>query len=304
MDTSKMISSLREVISFLEKFDDKSKATENLSVDSPEKSEFEQLKEILDTKEWPLAVPSSMICDQVLEADKIERAEVINEIFINRSIEGMNFLDFGCGEGHVTKQLKEAGGAKLSVGHDIAKSGKMDWEVLEEGMLLTQDLETVESYGPYDIVMAYDVLDHCKGDPVELLRIMKSLVAPGGTLLIRFHPWCGRHGDHLYQTINKAFAHLVFTPEELSELGVEKTVTNKVTHPIGVYREYLNKAGMDDYKENVERSPVESFFQESPIVKKRISELWKDSPIESLKNQTEFPSHQMEQCFVDYEIKL
>jgi hypothetical protein len=88
----------------------------------------------------PLAAPKFLICNDT-EKDKTDRAEGIlnymGENFTNRK-----FCDFGCGEGHVAKEVGKT--SVSSVGYDIAKEGNLPWETTQDGFTLTNNLDKVK----------------------------------------------------------------------------------------------------------------------------------------------------------------
>jgi 2-polyprenyl-3-methyl-5-hydroxy-6-metoxy-1,4-benzoquinol methylase len=261
-------------------------------------AEFNLLKSLLDSNEWPEAVFGAQIADENSESDKAERAEGISDILLP-PFSGKKFLDFGCGEGHVAKYV--SGEAAISVGYDIVRNelSKFDWEKKDGSFLLTTDFEKVVSEGPYDIIMIYDVIDHSSEDLSEILLKAKSVLADDGRIYLRCHPWTGRHGGHAYRKINKAFVHLVFSEEELNHLGVNLEYNRKILFPINTCNKAIDEAGLVRESEpEVDTQEVETFFEENPLVKSRILSTF------SLDNWTsEKPVFQMSQCFLDYVLK-
>jgi|694.fasta_scaffold116054_4 2-polyprenyl-3-methyl-5-hydroxy-6-metoxy-1,4-benzoquinol methylase len=262
--------------------------------------QFDDLKTLLDSSDWPSAVFQVQIADENSEKDKEERAEGIADIILP-NFNGKKFLDFGCGEGHVAKHA--ASNATLSVGYDIERSTKsqLAWEDKKENLLLTTNFETVRSEGPYDIILIYDVLDHAKDESMsEILARAKSVLSEDGSIYLRCHPWCGRHGGHAYRKINKAFVHLVLTEDELKEVGLDLEPTQKVLFPLVTYSKAIEDAGLIDSQErDIDFQDVEPFFSENPIVKNRILKVF---GIEKW-GKNEKPAFQMSQCFVDYVLK-
>lgn len=260
-------------------------------------TEFNILRSLLESKEWPEAVFSVQIADEDLESDKMERAEGIADILLPPFAK-KKFLDFGCGEGHVAKYI--SGEASLAVGYDIRKgASQFEWENKKEGLLLTTEFEKVKAEGPFDIILIYDVLDHCRENPEEILLKAKSVLSEEGKIYLRCHPWTGRHGGHAYRKINKAFVHLVFNEAELSELGVVLDYNKKVLFPIGFHNTAIEKAGLQRESEpEVDAQEVEIFFEENPIVRSRILKSFGISQWTAEK-----PVFQMSQCFLDYVLK-
>jgi len=267
-------------------------------------NEFQQLKSLLNTAQWPAAVDPSLICNLSSDQDKEDRAEGILDLIIDIHLENLKFLDFGCGEGHVVnKSLLQK--PKMSVGYDIRESEK--WKVWEstENMKFTTDWGEVEAEGPYNVILLYDVLDHMlmpDDKIVEELQKIKRVLAPNGKIYVRCHPWSSRHGTHLYHQVNKAFVHLVFTENELESMGYNTEVkANKIIHPITYYADCFKKAGLKVvYGPQVLKEDVESFFLNNPIVSNRIRKNWKISHDPKLNTGKDFPTVPCQIQFVDY----
>jgi 2-polyprenyl-3-methyl-5-hydroxy-6-metoxy-1,4-benzoquinol methylase len=262
--------------------------------------QFDDLKTLLNSSEWPDAVFKVQIADENSEDDKKERAEGIADVILP-SLDQKKFLDFGCGEGHVAKYA--AKNANLSIGYETEKnpSSQLEWEEKKENLLLTTDFEKVKAEGPYDIILIYDVLDHAKGESMtQVLEKAKSVLSDEGNIYLRCHPWASRHGGHAYRKINKAFVHLVLSEEELKEMELELEFNNKVLYPLATYLKAIEDAGLAKVnEEEIDFQDVEPFFSENAVVKERLLKLygireWGDSGR---------PAFQMSQCFVDYVLK-
>lgn len=260
-------------------------------------AEFNILKQLLESSEWPESVFSVQIANEDSESDKLERAEGIAEILLP-PFGKKKFLDFGCGEGHVAKYISRE--SELAVGYDISKgASQLEWEDKKDGLLLTTSFEKVMAEGPYDIILIYDVLDHCRENPEEVLLKAKSVLSEEGKIYLRCHPWTGRHGGHAYRKINKAFVHLVLEEAELSEMGVVLEYNKKVLFPISFYNKAIDEAGLQRESEpEVDTQEVEMFFENNPIVKSRILKSFGAHEWTSEK-----PVFQMSQCFLDYVLK-
>jgi 2-polyprenyl-3-methyl-5-hydroxy-6-metoxy-1,4-benzoquinol methylase len=267
---------------------------------SPTKEqEFDELKSLLASEVWPEAVFSAQIADENSEQDKEERAQGIADIMLP-TMEGKSFLDFGCGEGHVAKYLSKE--ARVSVGYDIEKSqrSKLPWNHKDGNFILTSDFEKVVAEGPFDVILLYDVVDHVKDmTPSEMLLKAASVLAPEGRIFMRCHPWCGRHGGHLYRSSNKAFVHLVFKSDELEALGIRPESNLGVVKPLKTYGDIIKDAGLaNDADPEIDSQEVEDFFRDTPVVRDRILKAW---GVDKWDNDP--PSFQMSQCFVDYVLK-
>jgi 2-polyprenyl-3-methyl-5-hydroxy-6-metoxy-1,4-benzoquinol methylase len=249
--------------------------------------DFNALLNLLNGNEWPEAVSSVLICNDS-EEDKLERADGIID-FINDSFGDKSVLDFGCGEGHISLKLGDL--AHKSVGYDIVQSGVLSWES-DGDYLLTTDFEKVKANGPYDIVLVYDVLDHCK-DPVEALKQIASVCKPTTKIIVRCHSWMSRHGAHLYKQKNKAWVHLFFTEKELNKMGLTIDPIQKCFFPIDTQNNWFKNAGFKIIKSNPIKTFVEPFFRR-PLLVARL-------PVE---HKNKFPEWQMSQLFNDYTLNI
>jgi 2-polyprenyl-3-methyl-5-hydroxy-6-metoxy-1,4-benzoquinol methylase len=232
---------------------------------------MKELTNLLHSSNWPPAVDPSLICDS--EIMKEERAEGILEIIIEIHLEGLKLLDFGCGEGHVINRSRLQN-PKLSVAYDTVKSPKWDsWEKTSN-VIYTDDWNIVKSSGPYNVILMYDVIDHMvmsNNEIVEQLKKIKTTLAPNGKIYVRCHPWCSRHGTHLYHQLNKAFAHIVFTRQELEQMGHKQDKVKLIKHPVQEYEELFKAAGLRvTLGPNVKHDKIEPFFTNTPVISERI----------------------------------
>ncbi len=164
---------------------------------------------------WPMAVlPSEIV---VSESERMEHGRAVVAWMLNHlinyrrnSIAGWRMLDFGCGLGQCVVAAQQHG--FTAVGYDVVSAPT--WT----SSAFTTDLEEVKRRGPYDLILLYDVIDHLS-DLETTLRDLHQLFTPATLGLARCHPFCARHGGHLYEampSLNKAYAHLLLTPEELT----------------------------------------------------------------------------------------
>ena len=113
---------------------------------------------------------------------------------------------------------------------------------------------------------------------------------------MRCHPFTSRHATHLYHDLNKAFAHLVFTEEEMAELLPDNCKQERnagVIAPIIHYKEHIEKAGLFIVQRRDITQALEKFFHAPQIVEK----------IKKITKSDSFPQQQMTVQFLDYVLK-
>jgi hypothetical protein len=258
---------------------------------SPVQNNFEELKNLVQSDIWPVAADPAQICDLTNEQEKLDRAEGILELS-SLPLNGVKFLDFGCGEGYTIQKAK-AGGASLAVGYDIVKSDSLVWEEEKDGQILTTNFDLLKSYGPFDSILLYDVLDHAE-DHMDVLEKIKSLSHNNTKYFFRLHPWCGRFASHLYPKLNKGYIHLVFTQAELKELGLDLEYNKKVLFPVATYNSWF-KESFSFLKNTSEKEAVDPFYSTNQLVRGRILNNWIGTNIEG-----NWPDFQLSMVYLDY----
>lgn len=238
---------------------------------------------------WPEAVPQHLAV-QPTDSQQKKRATSVLDMILNKSIEGLNVLDFGCGEGWMADEARKRGAANV-VGYDPVKSDK--WEQLS-GCQFTPTYQNLES-NFFDIVFLYDVLDHCS-DAQQVMSIIKNVIKDNGVVYVRCHPWTARTATHLYkQGINKAYMHMFLTWDEIKSLtGTTPVFTRKEKNPIEAYRWWFKDFKI--VKERVIREDVSDFFKHPDFKNLLANE-------QNILEINDFLKL-MEIQFVDYELQL
>lgn len=261
---SELLSSLRDAVRYLE----------------GRTNEFAELRRLLFSSTWPEATPAFAICKT--ETDKLDRAAAVLDD-MNVNLTGKRFLDFGCGEGHAVVVAAERGAA--ATGYDPEK--------VSDNSLVTSDWDAVKLHGPYEVVLICDVLDHCD-DPVAALKMVREVISPDSVVYCRCHPWTSPHGGHHYHTVNKAYAHLVFSENEQAELGMEPPPTGVRTMFPHVDNEaWFTSAGFHVVWHEQVGVEVDRFFKTNPILSRRLSRP---------EYKGKFPDKQLSQEFNNYVI--
>lgn len=250
-------------------------------------SRKEYIDELTSISDWPVAVPE-MLIRPTTDEDNQSRARSVLDMKLPSNVEGLRFLDFGCGDGWITNEALSRG-FSYCLGYDIQRSPK--WEQFDS-VSFTDRLDEIDT-NSFDIIFLYDVIDHCF-DPLELMGQVKRALKPGGSVYIRCHPWTAKHATHLFkQGINKAWLHLFLTWEEIRSLINQDPLFVRVeTDPLTAYRYWFSE--FNTKKEQTITEPVENFFFD-----KRIKDLIAREQKITSKNMDKFYKN-MELQFVDY----
>jgi len=179
----------------------------------------------LNNSEWPEAIPEHMVCKT--EQDLHTRALIISEWVGNKG----PVLDFGCQDEKLSDILNSQ-----SIPTTPYKL-ESDWSKIKNQTFMT--------------VVLHDVIDHILEDRVKVLKKIKTILEPEGTIKVRCHPWCSRHGGHQFSTNNKAFAHLVYP---------EKWPTEKIIDPIKNYENIFKFSGLKIVEKICYRFPIEDWI--------------------------------------------
>jgi 2-polyprenyl-3-methyl-5-hydroxy-6-metoxy-1,4-benzoquinol methylase len=234
---------------------------------------------------WPEAVPNFLVGGEVSDTDQINRANAVLDMMLDRSVENLNFLDFGCGEGWIANEVMKRGVA-TSTGYDLWT--KPNWVKFDKPTFTNLFSDLKSEY--YDLIMLYDVIDHCD-NPLDVVDKIKSLLSPNGIVYVRCHPWISKHGSHVYkQGLNKSYVHLFLTYEELTEnIDEPPLFVRRELNPLEAYRYWFNDFEIS--KERIIREELSEFFLVPSFKKLVIAE-------------QELPEERHEEFFKDMEIQF
>jgi 2-polyprenyl-3-methyl-5-hydroxy-6-metoxy-1,4-benzoquinol methylase len=292
------IRALEHMLAFLHGLLDEEKSPlQGPETDSEKLKEITELRMLAKSDRWPLAVPEELICADD-EESKLGRAAGIISDFMQKSINGSRFLDFGCGEGHVVNVASNLFGVRTAVGYDLKDQ---DWKHFEphSRQVLTTEWAVVKKHGPYDNILINDVLDHAE-NPKQIMQQVREVLSPVGKVFLRCHPWTSRHGSHLYKQLNRAYLHLVFSTDELYQMGLTEMPTSQLIDPLSAYQNLIKDAGFTIMQEEKITHPVEIFFTHHSAILRRIKSRWAMGDVPTLADGTDFPRDIIETQFVDY----
>ena len=211
----------------------------------------DHIKRLLEIEEWPEAVPPYLVASDSSDQDQIDRA---NAVLDTMDVQGVRFLDFGCGEGWIAKQMLSRGAVE-STGYDIKRS--KTWKRLEGPKFTSNFNDVKRAY--YDAVMLYDVLDHAE-NPEDVMKKVEMVLKKEGKVYVRCHPWTSVHANHIYKKgLNRAYIHLFLCWEEMHDLvGEDPMYTRTEKDPLNAYRWWFHDFRIK--KERMVKEPVHEFF--------------------------------------------
>lgn len=135
-------------------------------------------------------------------------------------LRGKVVLDYGCGAGAKSCYYATQG-TKETIGVDIhLRRDEINATLSQQGGLPVRFL-SLEASGripldddSVDVVISSAVFEHVQ-DPALALREVFRVLKPGGTFLLRWHPFLTRYGGHLGGVIGIPYAHVVFPEKAL-----------------------------------------------------------------------------------------
>jgi SAM-dependent methyltransferase len=206
---------------------------------------------LIASKYWPAAVDDVLIV-KTAEQRQLRARSILND-FVRQDLKGKRFLDFGCGSGECVAAAMDAGA--IAVGYD--QLFNQAWTT--QAGLYSTNFDELVAGEPYDIILLYDVLDHLKNE--EVLERFKVLTKPTTKLYVRCHPYCSRHGTHLYNSFNKAYAHLFMSDLEITAHGGRQEDTHKIFYPERIYASVFKKAGWKVLSTTTVSAQLETFIE-------------------------------------------
>jgi SAM-dependent methyltransferase len=112
-----------------------------------------------------------------------------------------SFLEIGCGSGVVLAALREVMPELRLVGVDLYEEGlEIARRRLPEAELLELDARELPFEDEFDVVGAFDVIEHIDEDELVLERMLRAARAGGGVLvLVPQHPWLWSEHDEVME---------------------------------------------------------------------------------------------------------
>ena len=263
------------------------------------KGEATNIEELVKSDCWPVSVPDGLIVrndDQI----KVRAKSILYSYRVYNGGDNPNtslydytsldakLLDYGCGGGQVVMAANEAG--FNSIGYDV----KVQWQ--NPNKLLTANFEKIKENAPYNFILMYDVIDHIgpKDKVNEELSKIRNLCNSDTKILIRTHPWTSRHASHSYYKLNRAWAHLFLSEDQLRQY-TDQEYFLKLDRPLNSYQNMFESNGFKIDHMEIIRTPIDKFFDD-PDTLSMIAKMF-DGSIEWVKEVLQFE-------FVDYQISI
>ena len=148
---------------------------------------------------------------------------VLHDFLGYSQLEGLNVLDWGCGDGGKTLYYRCEARAASVCGIDLQEKKLELARQLAEEKGETQWATFVKSDGTnlpfsdasFDIIISNSAFEHVEqGLIATTLRECVRVLKPGGLALLRFHPYRSRWGSHLMLYVPIPWAHHLF-PEQI-----------------------------------------------------------------------------------------
>lgn len=173
-------------------------------------------------------------------------------------------IDFGCGPGEVSVEMAQRGARKV-IGIDIQER----WLVMARAHAARAGVNdcctfATQSSERADVIVTMDAFEHFD-DPPSVLRAMRELIKPEGSVIATFGPtWYHPLGGHLFSVF--PWAHLIFT-----EKALIRWRSDFKTDGATCFREVaggLNQMTIRRFERIVEQSPFRfAEFEAVPIRK-------------------------------------
>lgn len=129
----------------------------------------------------------------------VARNELLVGLIARFFPEALHFLEVGCGNGAVLRAIAQSRSWRRLVGSELHPSGlAFARERLPKVEFVQMDARHIPASGAFDLVGAFDVIEHIADDEGVLAQIRGALVTGGGVVIaVPQHPWLWSRADEI-----------------------------------------------------------------------------------------------------------
>ena len=164
------------------------------------------------------------------DADMIRSDTVIATIMDHAGVKpGIRVLDVACGTGVLFPDYLARGVTDLTAIDISPEMAKIAAGKFPQVKVICGDVETAKLDGPFDCIMVYNAFPHFP-DPENLIRVLATYLAPGGTLTVA-HGMSRAAIDHHHEgAASKVSLGLMHEDNLAAIFANHLTVTTKISN--------------------------------------------------------------------------
>lgn len=138
-----------------------------------------------------------------------------------------NFLEIGCGTGFVLSGIEKAFPKLTCCGSEIVSTGlTFAAQRLARAELFQMDARHIPFENQFDVIGAFDVLEHIKEDPTVLAEMYRATQTDGGIILtVPQHPWLWSQADDYAHHVRRYRAQELKTKVERAGFKVARVTS-------------------------------------------------------------------------------
>ena len=178
------------------------------------------------------------------------RNELIIWALRNYFADARNLFEVGCGTGFVLSGLASAYPHLELIGSEISSVGIAHaWARVPKGSFLQMDARAIPYVDEFDVIGAFDVLEHIEEDDVVLSEMFRSVRRGGGLLLtVPQHPFLWSMADEYACHVRRYEARELMGKVEAAGFKVERmTSFVSLLFPLMIASRIRKKRAVRDY---------------------------------------------------------
>jgi 2-polyprenyl-3-methyl-5-hydroxy-6-metoxy-1,4-benzoquinol methylase len=136
----------------------------------------------------------------------VPRRRLLSRLLVRYFPHSEHYLEIGCGTGDMLSTIARSKPWKSVYGSDLHVSGlkRVAARLADRAVLVQLDAKTIPARGRFDVIGAFDVIEHIEDDE-QVLRSMHAALAPGGgvALSVPQHPFLWSHSDNIGRHVRR-----------------------------------------------------------------------------------------------------